>query len=136
MSSRRFWIGAIITDPNSSLVHPLRILQTVSMEKARLIPPSRRDDGDRVSLFRMDPFLRPLQPLSAVVLPLTISWRRANEEEEPTCRSLNTLRTGTISSTSVPYAYMLLMEKELSSGQTTLNSRPWDTSRTNTSVGS
>jgi hypothetical protein len=46
------------------------------------MPPSRRDDGDRVSLFRMDPFLRPLHPLSAVVLPLTISWQRANEEEE------------------------------------------------------
>src|SRR5262249_1296405 len=98
-------------------------------------PPSRRDDGDRVSLFRMDPFLRPLHPLSAV-LALTINWQRADEEEEPTCRSLNTSRTGTISSTSVPYAYMLLMEKELSAGQTILNSRPWDMSRTNTSAAS
>src|SRR5215510_8351728 len=52
MSSRRFWIGAIITDPNSSLVHPLRILQTVSMERAGLIPPNRRDDGDRVYIGR------------------------------------------------------------------------------------
>src|SRR5262245_50728756 len=104
------------------------------MEGVRLMPPSRRDDGDRVSLFRMDPFCV-LCTLSAVVLPLTISWQRADEEEEPTCRSLNTSRTGTISSTSVPYAYMLLMEKELSSGQTILNSRPWDMSRTNTSAG-
>jgi PAS domain S-box-containing protein len=56
------------------------------MEGVRLRLPSRRGDGDRVSLFPMDPFLRPLHPLSArrnaVVLPVTISWHRANEEEE------------------------------------------------------
>jgi hypothetical protein len=53
-----------------------RIMQTVSMEGVRLMLPSRRGDGDRVSLFPMDPFLRPLHPLSArrnvVVLPMTI----------------------------------------------------------------
>jgi hypothetical protein len=58
------------------------------------MPPSRRDDGDRVSLFRTDPFLRPLLPPSAVVLPLTISWQRANEEERAGLENLNRTISG------------------------------------------
>jgi hypothetical protein len=115
-------------------------MQTVSMEGVRLRLPSRGGDGDRVSLFPMDPFLRPLHPLSArrnaVVLPLTISWHRANEEEESNMQVSQHFENWDNFVNKCSVCLHAVMEKELSSGQTILNSRPWDTSRTSTSADS